>query len=507
MGPRLHACYGLLVLIGARQSLALNLHIRTSTPWIDCGNEGEHIFAAGGDYGETRLVRFGWGQTWLQGRVALGSLCSKDAFGGQDPLPDVRKACQCLSSQASASASQVDAVTELGTAWTQCAEEGALCQCASGVVRFGTTSRWAQLASAGQSTSVQCVADTSVGDPAPGQAKQCWCRGEQDQKDEARVGIVLLSRRPVDLSMWLQYHIRYMGIEHIFMQVEDSPEFNGTWNSMSAALQSHVTVWHATGEGFGPDQRPFNDYETLQDRQMSAMGRAKELSQQMGLHWLLHIDDDELLYTPLHQRMGELLAEVPPNTEQVYIPNVEAVYDSADVQHCFTETTEVNMNAYKFASYANGKAAVRVSSDAVAAGPHQWRNSLGMELVSFHLESSSFGSPLLLVHYESCPFTRWEEKFWELGNTTPERVSAIPFPFYKDSIKRMQQCRGLGHGLAALLEGRVGRRSNLTPDEADCSQQSLKQLWSSYKSRANSALAPQDLMQVSIPWKEILAMQ
>ena len=40
----------------------------------------------------------------------------------------------------------------------------------------------------------------------------------------------------------------------------------------------------------------------------------------------------------------------------------------------------MNVNAFKFASYANGKAAVRVTdAAAVPAGPHQWRDLDGAE--------------------------------------------------------------------------------------------------------------------------------
>jgi len=442
-----------------------------------------------------------------------GAICDTTAFAGVDPSPGVQKACECMFSSGSAAHEQVSVREELGMSWKDCAAEGGTCTCNSGVVRFGADTRWAyhrgDNAAANAATSVECSSSSFPGDdPAPGTSKRCWCAGKQATQPEVKVGVVLLSRRPADLGTWLQYHIQYMGVEHVFMQVEDSPEFNATWASLSPSLHEHVTVWYAAEDGFGDDHRPFNDYESLQQRQEDAMMRAKELSQQMGLLWLFHIDDDELLYTPLHRRIGDILAAIPSSDDQVYVPNVEAVYESPDVKHCFEETTSVNMNAYKFASYANGKAAVRVTTaDTVAAGPHQWRDSLGQELPSFHLDSLPFGPPLILVHYESCPFGRWEEKFWELGNTIPARIEAIPFPFYRESIKRMQHCRGLGHGIAALLEGKIHRKEAQLPDEAQCSVESLRELWSSYKSKANHALAKEDLMTLSIPWQTIMHME
>merc|ERR1712224_926502 len=133
------------------------------------------------------------------------------------------------------------------------------------------------------------------------------------------------------------------------------------------------------------------------------MARAKKLAAQQGINWL--------------------------------------VYRDAKVKNCFAETNEVNTNPYAFVSYANGKSAVRVGQaddDLVPAGPHQWKSSTNLHVNSVHLDRQPFGAPLFVVHFESCPFTRWEDKFWELGNTSPDKISGIPFPFYRDSITRFQ---------------------------------------------------------------------
>merc|ERR1740138_668733 len=226
------------------------------------------------------------------------------------------------------------------------------------------------------------------------------------------------------------------------------------------------------------------------------MSRAKMACKQMGIDWLLHIDDDELLYAPLHRPIGEILSSVPTGFDQAYIPNVEAIYDSPEVKSCFTQTSTVNMNRYTFVSYANGKAAVRVSDDdAEPAGPHQWRTSQGIEVSSIHLDAETFGSPVWLVHFESCPFARWEDKFWELGNTSPEKVNGIPFKFYKQSITRMQQCRNRKEGGETFLQE--------SGDE--CSEVALKDLWSHWKTMENPHLKEGDLMPIKIPWDKIKA--
>jgi len=171
------------------------------------------------------------------------------------------------------------------------------------------------------------------------------------------------------------------------------------------------------------------------------MERARTLAAKLGIDWLVHIDDDELLYSPTQRRVGEVLAAVPRVFRQAYVPNVEAVYESSNVKNCFSETREVNTNPYAFNSYANGKSAVRVASDdLIPAGPHQWKSTTGLDVSSVHLDREPFGAPLLVLHFESCPFVRWEDKFWELGNTSPDKVQAIPFQFYRESIARFQRC-------------------------------------------------------------------
>jgi hypothetical protein len=304
----------------------------------------------------------------------------------------------------------------------------------------------------------------------------------------------MLSRHPPDLKSWLQYHLDYMGVAHVFVDIEDTPEFNATWAALPVSHQQRVTVWRPVVTGApGQDRRPVDDYETLQARQIRVMLQAKSDCARMGIDWLIHIDDDELLYTPVHRPIGEVLAALPGDVDQAYIPNVEAVYPSTGVRNCFTETTEVNVNRYVFASYANGKAAVRVADEgATPAGPHQWRDPMGLEPNSVHLDEEPFGAPVMVVHYESCPFSRWEDKFWELGNTSPEKIQGIPFGFYRDSIHAMQECRDPTQP--------PGSRKSL---RAGCSEDALRHFWAEWKTRANPRIRYQDRMPLEIPWAAI----
>lgn len=428
----------------------------------------------------------------------------------------------CLTGSSTSKLTGLERREELGSEWSRCAAEGDSCSCPSGRVRFGGEGRWVLAEQqSGAAARTQCDMAVFGVDPAPERRKECWCAEIQPKTREVRSAIVMLSRHPPEFATWLRYHLDYVGVERIFMEVEDTPQFNATWNALPPAHQERVTVWHPNSYfkvAHDAQQRPTDDYETLQARQLRAMARAKDEATAAGIQWLIHIDDDELLYSPMQRPLADVLGAMPDEVEQAYIPNVEAVYPSVDVKNCFEETTEVNMNRYNFVSYANGKAAVRLDGPSAEyiqpAGPHLWREVDGFEPQSLHLDEESFGSPLFVVHFESCPFSRWEDKFWELGNTDASKIHRIPFQFYRESIERMQHCAASARSASALRahQSFVQRRASPPPSGAasstasgECSAQELKQLWSRWKTEANPKLARKDLMPIQIPWQQILS--
>lgn len=397
----------------------------------------------------------------------------------------------------------------LGYKWSRCAGEGQHCSCSSGIIRYGIKDRWLATHPDDTNFSHGAVCNNALFgglDPAAGRSKECYCQeaSTQSQTKLPGVAVVMLSREPADVKTWLQYHLHHAGVNHVFMTVEDTPQFQKTWGTVPKPDRDRVTLKLPSLDSHSGDRRPWNNYTTLQTRQREAMADAKRASKEMGIEWLFHIDDDELLYVPTHRPVGEIFASsVPKDTSQVFVTNKEAIYNSADVagDHCFTDTSMINMNPYTFVSYANGKSAVRASDEnARPAGPHNWNaqrhfdknsNSWTSKLPSMKVESKAFGPPLWLLHFESCPYSRWKSKYWELGNTSPEEIKKIPFPFYKQSIQRMQSCRGD----ASALETRAVTK--------ECSESGLQDLWSSWKTLSNTRIKAEDLMPVNIPWRAI----
>jgi len=313
------------------------------------------------------------------------------------------------------------------------------------------------------------------------------------------VGVVTVSKDPADLPTWLRYHLNYAGVDHIFLQMEETSWLPKLLESQPAELKNKVSAW--VGEAGGKedaDGRPQHNYQTLQERQMKAMDKAKYMAQDEGLDWLFHIDDDELLHVPTHVPLGEVLAAIPSQFSQGVVPNFEAVYPSPKVEKCFIEAAEVNLNVFSFASYYNGKPVMRLSdTDLFPLGPHRWRTSSGMEPLTYEFDQQvPFGPSVMLLHFESCPFQKWEHKFWHLSSTTAAEIKDIPFPFYRKSIERMQHC-------APYV-----RAKDFAPvpgEPQECTPEAFQMLWAGQKTRQNSHITDQDILPIDIPWKKILA--
>jgi len=459
--------------------------------WRSCANEDEFITEPGA------TTRFGFGGAWKEASLpSSGAPCSAQAFGGGDPVPGIRKVCECSDTNTGS-----DKREELGVVWDRCAHEGGQCRCPSGPVRFGLGARWVLSKPGVPTEQIMCTSTSFRNvDPDLGAPKECWCQQPHPQLPKNRVALVTSSRRPTDFGTWLRYHLDYMQVEHIFLHLEDTPGFHEFWKTVPPSHQKRVTLWEDNlASEVDKENRPSDDYSSLQARQIATMKRAREAAMTMGIDWLLHIDDDELLYSPERKPVGEILAGLPQSVSQAFVPNVEAVYPSPDIKSCFPEVSKANTNPYTYVSYVNGKAAVRVAGaddDVIPAGPHEWQSSVGLMLPSIHLDQEPFGTPLFVLHFESCPVVRWEEKYWELGNTSPEKLKAIPFGFYRESIQKMQHCGKWRPGASGV---------NQQTRPAECSEDALKALWAEHKTMKNPAFREQDMMPVEIPWVSILA--
>lgn len=502
---------GVLLLLGC---LAEGSRLRSaklgnapSGEWHVCAQEGGEVIVPQGKW--VSNMRFGIEDKWVEkpfsallsagvGTVQVPLVCGATAFGS-DPYPGIVKQCLCQVSGSAPAAQTSSAVSVDG--WNRCAAEGKECTCPKGGdARFGFGKRWLVTQPGEVSGNFVCgMQSFHDRDPSFNTRKECWCRAPQvAEPPRAKVAVVSVSKDPVDLALWMRYHFNYVGIEHLYLQMEETTWLPKYVESLPADLRKRVTYWVGAPATADKQARPQHDYVTLQGRQMEAMQKAKLMAQDAKYDWLLHIDDDELIYVPEHQSLGDVFRNVPQQFSQVVVPNVEAVYKGDDVQHCFNQTLEANTNVHSYASYFNGKPAVRLSDpNTYPLGPHRWQNYQGSQPLTFELDQQQpFGPRAMVVHYESCPFNRWEHKFWRLSNTTPDKIKEIPFPFYRDSIQRMQKCQSFFS------------KEGFAPDSkepAECQRDGMRYLWAKYKTRANPGIRPWDVLPISIPWEKIQA--
>ena len=119
------------------------------------------------------------------------------------------------------------------------------------------------------------------------------------------------------------------------------------------------------------------------------------------------------------------------NTHNIHLNNVEAVFGK-DKNHCFDTKKFKSCGKSSCSSYTNGKSAgVLRHKNLRSNGPHYFSGrSIDIPL-----------SDAMILHFDSCSFNKWLEKFSRLSvNTTDKDIKKIPFSFYRNSIKLLQEC-------------------------------------------------------------------
>lgn len=140
---------------------------------------------------------------------------------------------------------------------------------------------------------------------------------------------------------------------------------------------------------------------------------------QPPIDWLFLLDDDELLQ--LFVPLALISSAAPLGTACLHFENLEAAPSSAASANVFRDVPE--FVARGRLAYANGKSAGHTSQSAWL-GCHFFRGPV-------HEVPRAQGQ---ILHYESCTFAIWAEKFRRQRFMPAEVLAEIPFPFYRDSI-------------------------------------------------------------------------
>jgi hypothetical protein len=174
----------------------------------------------------------------------------------------------------------------------------------------------------------------------------------------------------------------------------------------------------------------FIDSEVIA-RQVRNMGVAMDLARRQGLDWLLHIDVDELFFSP-NETIAALFA--PGQAfDTIQFPNFEAVPEASEITDPFravdlfkipasfnpgpfTAEGEALLRAttqlqpgFRFHFYSNGKSAVRLAAPGMRpGGVHSFSRTVG--------ETRTAPVPAAYVlHYACCGFEAFWTKYRRLG--------------------------------------------------------------------------------------------
>jgi hypothetical protein len=249
--------------------------------------------------------------------------------------------------------------------------------------------------------------------------------------DVAKIGIVSMVTKHPDFDFWVDYHLNKLGVDHIFLRVEDAPHYKEIIDKYPTKI---TATYHSK-----KDINMEHNYLTIMDRQKENVNSACSKAKEMGIDFLFHCDADELIHVvssrnSMKQNFRRYLNKVKEEDEKVsciHFKNFEAVFPKMS-DKCFTTNKFIDCKKGKCLSYANGKSCGLVQRGARFRGPH-------------YFSGKNYNMPddrIVVLHYDSCTYKQWHTKFNLLKDTNEDKMKKIPFPFYKNSIRKLKNCSG-----------------------------------------------------------------
>jgi hypothetical protein len=257
-----------------------------------------------------------------------------------------------------------------------------------------------------------------------------------------KAAIVTTLRNPGRaLESFIKYHLS-SGFDHIFLFFDHPDDSPVPWE---AQLDPKVTFilcdatmqekWRRSKLYRIDEVRQYIDSEVIA-RQMLNVEIAVGLALEKRMDWLLHIDVDELFYTPNQSVQDHFQSLAGTGVQGVIYLNYEAVPEKVVIEDYFREVTLFKKPQWTFAGkcptekqreislsekqrelvkdipqfprgffhfYGNGKSAARLNPELLPAGVHRFRLAVGA--LTRTIEK---GGPTIL-HYPCCGF----DSFWQ----------------------------------------------------------------------------------------------
>ena len=247
-------------------------------------------------------------------------------------------------------------------------------------------------------------------------------------KGDSKVAIITMVNKQPNFEDWLDHHLNTLKIDKIILRVEDTPEYKTLIQPYGDRV---IASFHSKKE---IDLK--HNYFGQMDRQEIFVNESIKKASNLDMDYVFHIDSDELIYVnPDNQKttsdvlLRKYLEEVHPDYSCIHMKNFEAVFPNME-EKCFNTNRFIDCKKGQCLSYANGKSVGRVKKGIKFRGCHYFTGKV------FDITDDK----LAILHFDSCTYSKWKDKFNLLKDTNEEKLKKIPFPFYQNSIKKMQKC-------------------------------------------------------------------
>jgi hypothetical protein len=221
-----------------------------------------------------------------------------------------------------------------------------------------------------------------------------------------------------DLDRFVAYHLN-TGVAHIYLFFDDPadpalPAFAG---------MERVTATACTLEGWrAASIRPQDGIEA---RQIHNANAAMTWARASGAQWLLHLDSDELIYTP-SDNLAAWLDSRPLNIDAVIFPVLEAIPRALARGHpfqaclLFKTIPRSDVARLRLAARLGCRRALRYGYfRGHIAGKTASRVRADVDDVGIHFPTRAAGPPLrvetagdaYVLHYDGCTFEAWRQKW------------------------------------------------------------------------------------------------
>ena len=230
----------------------------------------------------------------------------------------------------------------------------------------------------------------------------------------------------MELKMFVNYYLN-CGVDRMFLFFDDPADESIAHfknDNRLACIRCDAAHWAAL-------QLP--DRSSIEERQIRNASLALELARREGIDWIIHIDSDELLFTPEQHIKFHLQQQAEENVDAITFSTLEALPKLRYTKHFFegihwfksaksiiphAEAIARVMGCRRvfeysyFRGHSIGKTATRVRSSVASIGIHLPTPHEGEEL---RIKNSSNA---FVLHFDCCTFDNWKLKWKRRYNGT-----------------------------------------------------------------------------------------